>query len=454
LGALIGDRTRVVGCVSVEFLRLLGNFDPDLAANGPTYQREFFKGGADYKGPYKGDKNWKGVEATDDSTVVFHLEKRFETLPYFVSFNQFTPIPEAKDKKADYQLHPLATGPYMFDKYTPGTELTLKRNPNWDPATDPARHNYPDGFHFKWGVDTVKTQQAILASNGDDATTLNWDPIDSSLAPQIEGPKKAQFVEGPSSCVIAVNMDVTKIKDIKVRKAIAKAWPFDSIHKAAGDTTHSFTPTSTLIPPQIPGRLDFTVDGMNGKGDGDPAAAKKMLAAAGYGPDKPFELIYYYTNDDAVAQKVNQVRKQKLQAAGFKVTDIGVAGKERRGLVGKPNGKYNMLQSPAGWCFDWPSADSIIPPTIGTIALSQGGTTFGNFSDAKIDAEIKRIQQLSIEEQGPEWGKMDKWLMENYLLAIPNYNDKGNSVFGTKVKNVQNNPNKGITELTSVWIDS
>ena len=48
----------------------------------------------------------------------------------------------------------------MFDKYTPGTELTLKRNPNWDPNTDPARHNYPDGFHFKWGQDTVKTHTA------------------------------------------------------------------------------------------------------------------------------------------------------------------------------------------------------------------------------------------------------------------------------------------------------
>ena len=112
-----------------------------------------------------------------------------------------------------------------------------------------------------------------------------------------------------------------------------------------------------------------------------------------------------------------------------------------------------MLQSPRGWCFDWPSADSIIPPTFGTIALSQGGTTFGNFSDAKIDAEIKRIQQLSITEQGPEWGKMDKWLTETYLLAIPDYNDKGNSVFGTKVKNVQQNPNKGMPEITSIWID-
>ncbi|MHA3835676.1 ABC transporter substrate-binding protein [Terrabacter sp. AAH1] len=433
------------------------SFDPDLAANGPTYQREFFKGGADYQGPFKGDKNWKGVEAPDDKTVVFHLEKRFETLPYFVSFNQFTPIPEAKDKKADYKLHPLATGPYMFDKYTPGSELTLKRNPNWDPNTDPARHNYPDGYHFKFGVDTVKTQTAILASNGDDATTLNWEPIDTSLISQIEGEKKSQYSEGPSSCVIMVNMDATKIP-LPVRKAIAVAYPFDSMHKALGESTHSFSPASTFIPPQIAGFQKYEAEAapgfkMNGQGDGDPAKAKEMLAAAGYGPDKPFELIYYYTNDDDQAQKANQVRKQKLQAAGFKVTDLGVPNAERRKLIGKPKGKYNMLQSPRGWCFDWPSADSIIPPTVGTIALSQGGTTFGNFSDAKIDAEIKRIQQLSITEQGPEWAKMDKWLTENYLLAIPDYYDKGNQVFGTKVKNVHNNPNKGMPEITSIWID-
>lgn len=427
------------------------SFDKDLAGNGPTYQRDFFKGGADYLGPYTGDKNWDGVQAPDDKTVVIRLAKKFETLPYFASFSQFSPIPEAKDKKKDYQLHVLATGPYMFDSYTPGSELRLKRNPNWDPASDPARNAYPDAYQFKWGVDEVKTQTAILASNGTDATTLNWDAIDSSLIDQIEGPKKAQFVEGPSSCVIAVNMDTRKIP-MEIRKAIATAWPFDSIRKASGMTTHSYTPAKTLIPPQIPGWLDYSLPGLTGTGDGDPAKAKQMLAAAGYGPDKPFELVYYFTNDNATLQKVNQVRKQKLQAAGFKVTDMGVPAKERRKLVGKLNSKQNMLQSPAGWCFDWPSADSIFPPTVGSTALSQGGTGWGNLSDPKVDAEIKRISDLPIADQGPEWGKFDKWLQENYLVAVPDYYDKGNYVFGTKVKNVVNNPNKGMPELSQVWI--
>ncbi len=425
------------------------SFDKDLAGNGPTYQKDFFKGGKDYAGPYTGDKNWTGVETPDDKTVVINLEKRFETLPYFVSFSQFSPIPEAKDKKKDYQLHPLATGPYMFDQYTPGTELKLKRNPNWDPATDPARNAYPDAYHFKWGVDEVKTQTAILASNGNDATTLNWDAIDSSLIEQIEGPKKDQFVEGPSSCVIAINMDTRKMP-MEVRKALAKAWPFESIRKAAAMTKHSYTPATTLIPPQIPGWNDYEIEGLTGSGDGDAAAAKEMLKAAG---KEGFELIYYYTNDNPTAQKVNQVKKQKLEAAGFKVTDLGVPGKERRGYIGDLNSKQNMGQSPAGWCFDWPSADSIFPPTVGSGALSQGGTGWGNLSDPKVDAEIARISELSIEEQGPEWGKFDKWLQETYLVALPDYYDKGNYVFGTKVKNVKNNPNKGMPELSQVWIE-
>ena len=425
------------------------SFDKDLAQDAPTYQKDFFKGGKDYTGPYSGDKNWKGVEATDDKTVVIHLEKKFESLPYFAAYPQFSPIPEAKDKKKDYTLHPLATGPYKFDTYTPGSELKLVRNDQWDPKTDPARNNYLDGYDFKFGVDDTKAQTAILASNGVDATSLNWSPIDSSLVEKIEGPNKDQFVEGPSSCVFTINMDTRKIP-LEVRKALAVAYPFDSIRKAGGESTHSYTPGTTFIPPQIPGWVDYKgVDGFNGTGDGDPAKAKEMLKAAG---KENFELIYYYTNDQPTPQKVNQVRKQKLEAAGFKVKDMGVPAKERRKLAGKLDGPMNILQSPAGWCFDWPAADSIFPPMVSSVALSQGGTGWGNLADKAVDAEVARIQNLSIAEQGPEWGKFDKWLFDTYLPAIPYQYDKSNMVFGKKVKNVVNDPNHGMPVMTQIWI--
>ncbi len=425
---------------------------------GPTYQVDFLKDGAKYEGPWDNPETqntfgdtFAGVEAQGNK-VIFHLEKRWETLPYFAAFTQVSPIPKAKEtKNRDYGNTALSTGPYMIKSFTQGTELTLVRNPNWDPKTDPARTAYVDSYVFKFGQDSIKVQQGILASNGPDATTLNWDAIDASLADQVTGAKASQFVNGQSSCVAAINMDSRKIP-LEVRKAIAMAYPFDDINKAAGVTPLSQTPASTLIPPQIPGWLDYKLPGLTGTGNGDPVKAKEMLKAAG---KEGFELVYYYTNDDAsnVAQQVNQVRKTKLEAAGFKVTDMGVPNKERRKLIAKLDGPHNMLQSPGGWCFDWPSADSIFPPMVSSTQIKNNGTNWGNLSDPKIDAEMERIQKLSIADQGPEWGKFDKWLMETYLPAIPYYYSRSNLLFGTKVKNVINDPNHGMPILDAIWVE-
>lgn len=425
---------------------------------GPTYQVDFLKDGAKYEGPWDNPETenpfgdtFAGVEAQGNK-VIFHLEKRWETLPYFATFTQVSPIPKAKEtKNRDYGNTALSTGPYMIKSFTQGTELTLVRNPNWDAKTDPARTAYVDSYAFKFGQDSIKVQQGILASNGPDATTLNWDGIDASLADQVTGAKSSQFINGQSSCVVAVNMDSRKIP-LEVRKAIAVAYPFDDINKAAGAPPLSQTPASTLIPPQIPGWLDYKLPGLTGTGNGDPVKAKEMLKAAG---KEGFELVYYYTNDDPsnVAQQVNQVRKTKLQEAGFTVKDLGVPNKERRTLIAKLDGPHNMLQSPGGWCFDWPSADSIFPPMVSSTQIKGGGTNWGNLSDAKIDAEMERILKLSIADQGPEWGKFDKWLMETYLPAIPYYYDRSNLLFGTKVKNVINDPNHGMPVLDAIWVE-
>lgn len=429
---------------------------------GPTYQVDFLKGGKDaatgeqkYKGPWESGDTFAGVEAPDAKTVVFHLEKRWETLPYFAAFSQTSPIPKAKEtKNRDYGNNAVGTGPYKIKSFTQGSELVLEKNTFWDPATDASRHQYVDGYVFKFGQDSIKVQQGVLASNGPDATTLNWDGVDASLVDQVTGAKASQFVTGPSSCVIAVNMDTRKIP-LAVRKAVAVAFPFDDINKAAGATPLSQTPASTLVPPQIPGHLDFKIPGMTGTGNGDPVKSKAMLAAAGFGPGKEFQLVWYYTDDDPsnVAQQVNQVRKTKLIAAGFKVKDIGVPNKDRRTLIAKTDGPHNMLQSPAGWCFDWPSADSIFPPTVSSTQIKSGGSNWGDLADPKIDSEMDRIQKLTIAEQGPEWGKFDKMLLETYVPVLPWYNDKSNFLFGTKVHNVVNDANHGMPVLDAIWVD-
>jgi peptide/nickel transport system substrate-binding protein len=433
------------------------SFDPALGVGLPAHQREYLEGGADYAGPAGGDEDWNGVEAPDDRTVVLHLDKPSESIPYLAALPIFSPIPEAQDrgleKRRPDEGRPVrATGPYRVDSYTPGTELKLTRNPHWDPATDPARNDYLDGFHFTWGVEDASTQAAILAGRGAATTSLTWAPLDSDLVALVEGPQRDQFVEGPSSCVSLANIDTQQVP-MKVREAIAAAYPFDALREAAGRTTHSSRPATSFSPPQLDGWVDYVAHDLTGTGDGDPEQSRSLLAQAGFGPDRPFELIYYYVKDGSTAERVNEVRKKLFEEAGFAVTDLGVSAADHRRLNSDPTGPANFLQSPTQWCFDWPSGESVFPPMLSSLAASGGSTTLGNLTDPKIDAELLRITSLPAAEQGPAWGRFDRWLAENYLPAIPTEFERANYLFGTKVKNVVGDPARGVPVLTQVWLE-
>ena len=418
---------------------------------GPTYQDEFLKGGDTYKGPYKDPAaKFAGAEAPDASTVVFHMAKPMQSFPYFASFTQFSPIPKAKDNKDQYTNHPLATGPYMFKSYVKGESLTLVKNPNWDAASDPARHQLTDSIAFKFATDTVTVQNAILASNGADATTLNWDGVDATLVDQVKpgGAKAAQLVTGPGPCVSYFNLDTRKIP-FEVRKAIAVAYPYDQINKATGQTPLSYEPATTISALSIPGMTQYKLPYATGEGKGDPAAAKALLTAAG---KLGFEISYYYSSDRPTSAAANEVRKQALTEAGFKVKPIGMPRKDARKKIAAPDAPVNAGQGPAGWCYDWPAGDSIIPPIMSSKVL-KSGQSVGFLSDAKVDSEIDRISALPIADQGVEWAKLDKDIMTRLLPALPTTYSKENYVFGTKVHNVVNDPNIGLPDISGIWVD-
>ncbi len=77
------------------------------------------------------------IDTPNATTIVFHLQAPFPDLPYVLAFPNSAPVPPAKDTGTNYQLHPLSTGPYMFQSYPLNKQLTLVPNPNWNPATDP-----------------------------------------------------------------------------------------------------------------------------------------------------------------------------------------------------------------------------------------------------------------------------------------------------------------------------
>jgi peptide/nickel transport system substrate-binding protein len=427
------------------------SFAHDLFDGGPTYQIQFFKDGDKYKGPFgPNGANYSGVDTPDDSTLVIHLAKKFDDLPFYAAFPMFTPIPPTADTKKEYELKPKSTGPYKVASLTPGSELKLVKNTFWDPATDPVRHQYADGFDFKFSQDLVKVQRQILASNGTDANALNYTNLDASLLNEVKDP--TQIIKGASPCVITFSMDTRKIP-FEVRKLIAEAYPVDDWRKVAGLTPDTAIPASTYLPPAVPGYEKYELPGLTGKGKGasDPAIAQKVKDKLKELGKENFELSWYYSNDNPITTQVNALRTSVFQKAGFKVRTIGVPSAKIRTLIGKQDAPVNIGKAPANWCSDWPTGTSWFPVLYKSDAIALGNSQ-GQLQDPKLDAEIDRVAALSPDEQLKEWTKVDKMIMQDYLPSVPLYYAASAFPVGKNIGHAIDDPTQGMPEFTSLFL--
>jgi peptide/nickel transport system substrate-binding protein len=427
------------------------SFAHELYDAGPAYQIQFFKDGGTYKGPYdKKGAAFAGVETPDENTLVIHLAKKFDDLPFYAAFPMFTPIPEAADTQKNYELKPKSTGPYKVTSLTPGSELKLVKNDQWDPNSDPVRHQYVDGYNFKFAQDPIKVQRQVLASQGVDANALNYSNLDASLLGEVKDP--SQIIKGTSPCVITWPMDSRKIP-LEVRKLIAKAYPVDDWRKVAGLTPDTAIPASTYIPPAVPGYMQYELPGLNGKGKGaqDPAVAEEVKGKLKELGKENFELSWYYSNDDPIATQVNQLRQQTYEKAGFKVKAIGVPKAKLRTLIGKQDAPVNIGKAPGGWCSDWPTGGSWLPVLYRSDAIALGNSQ-GQLEDPKLDAEIDRVSALSPEEQLKEWGPLDKKIMQDYLPSVPLYYSGSAFPVGKNIGHAVNDPTQGLPEFTSLFL--
>jgi peptide/nickel transport system substrate-binding protein len=427
------------------------SFAHDLYDAGPTYQIQFFKDGETYKGPYaKGGDKYAGVETPDDSTLIIHLAKKFDDLPFYAAFPMFTPIPQAKDTQKNYELKPLSTGPYKVASLTPGSELKLVKNPNWDPNTDPVRHQYVDGFDFKFAQDLIKVQRQVLASSGPDANALNYTNLDASLLGEVKD--QSQIIKGQTPCTITWPLDTRKIP-LEVRKLIAKAFPFNDYRKVAGLTPDTAIPASTILPPAVPGFEKYELPGLNGTGKGaqDPAVAAEVKAKLKELGKENFELSWYFSNDDPIKTQVNQLYTQVFEKAGFKVKATGVPKAKIRTLTGKQDAPVNIGKSPAGWCSDWPTGTSWFPVLFKSDAIALGNS-IGQLQDPALDKEIDRVAALTPDEQLKEWGKVDKKILQDYLPAVPLYYSASAFPVGKNIGHAINDVTQGMPEFTSLYL--
>lgn len=422
--------------------------DKKLYDSGPQYDLQYFVDGTTYKGPYDGS-TCACVTTTAD-TFTIHLTKKFPDLPFYLTFPGFAPIPQAKDTKANYQLNPMTTGPYMYDgPYQPGVELKLKKNPYWQANTDAVRHQYPDGFDFKWGGDDLKYQTSILQGTDPvDTTSINYGNLLASLIPKIQGPNADQLVTGPQPCTIVLNLDTRKIPDLNVRKAIALAVAFDNLEKAGGGNSYVQIPATTILPPSVPGYVKYpAIDGMTGVGNGNPAAAKQLLQQAG---KLGFQLSWYYDNTTPTTQHAEEALANGFTAAGFTVKPIGVTPAQIRTKTADYTAPVNIGQSPAGWCSDWPSATTWFPQLFMSTGVAND-LSWGMGGSAALDAQINAIAALPADQAEKKWGPLDQQILGT-VPVVPLYYSKAANVYGTQLGGVAIDPSFGLPAFFNMYV--
>jgi peptide/nickel transport system substrate-binding protein len=376
-----------------------------------------------------------GIETPDDETIVFKLDRpRGAILAGALALPASAPVPREYAQKFDrrtpsaYGLNQVATGPYMVENnasgkvtgYTPGSEIKLVRNPNWDEATD-YKPAYVDSITVTQGVEPeVGSRQAL---EGDSMVTGDFQLPASVLSRTSRSDQKDQLVLTPPTGryrYIALNTRVEPFDDADVRRAIVAAFDRNALRQAFGGPLTGDIPTH-FIPPGQPGfdaaggdagpGVDFLA-----KPEGDLALAQEYMKKAGfesgmYDGGKTFSAV---TDNATQQQQVSEVAVEQFAKLGFEVNLRSVS---RDAMYTKycqvPSNQPDICPS-VGWLKDFADAETLLGPVFnGKNILEQGNSNFALLDEPELNQMMDDAEVINDPaERATAWGEIDKAVTE------------------------------------------
>ncbi|NYD42748.1 ABC transporter substrate-binding protein [Nocardioides panaciterrulae] len=414
---------------------------------GTEYSQTYFKGAGSYKGPYSDPgARWDGV-TVDGDKVTIHMARPFADMPYWGAFPAMGAVPLGKaSNPPDYGLHPMSDGPYKVQSFGPNEELELVRNNQWDAKTDAGRHQYVDKWVIKFNQDQAKVDQIMLSGNAMSQTALST-ALGSSNYNVAKAKLGDRLVQTATQCGVYLEPDYTKITDIRVRKAIAYAYPYDDKWLSEGNVPGvTRVPADSIMPPAMAGKHDYFVDGQ--QFTYDPEEAKELLKQAGYAPGE-FQLTMMYYEPDALAVASQKVLVKGLENAGFKVKSIPVQ-ESVYAIATNPDDPVNKQLNVRylSWCADWPTGLTMLPPMV----RSGAAYNFSHFSEKSIDERMSRISSLPLGKQADAWGALDEEIGRKYLPIIPTAFRNELFPFGSRIGNASGDTEMGMPNFKDLYV--
>jgi len=429
------------------------SFD-DSTADGPHYLQIWLAGKEDYQSVYKGPYAAPGtiapgITTPDDKTIQFQFASAHCDFPAAAAFLTTVPVPQSKDPGPNrYDSDAIvASGPYMIETLIPGEKFSLVRNPNWDPATDPARHAYPDKIVVDWtATDTVVAAKRFVADVGEDKNALAWDRVPTeALAEVLNGPAASRSVEGDTVFSFYVNINTQRVTDVDVRRALIYSYNQDAILKIIGGDKAG-KPSTTIMAPTVPGYEKY--DAYPKPITGDVDKAKALLQGKTVTP-----LKFCYRPGTPIRELTAVAAKQAWQRAGFQIVMAPTDATNHFIIVGTKGTDCDLITG--GWGQDYPSGSTVLGVIMkgGAAITPTGNGNLSYFDNAEVNAELDRIAALNdAGEAGRAYAALDKKIMTDYAPLIPSFYSRWFSMVGSRVGGAYISGLWGIPSLQNIWI--
>jgi peptide/nickel transport system substrate-binding protein len=424
--------------------------------------------------PPKTPKPISGISTKGKYTIVFKLAKPYGAFVNALVMPVTAPVPKEYaaqyDNKAtsDYAFHQVATGPYMLKNdrsgnvkgigYTPGRQITLVRNPNWNAKTD-FRPAYLDGVELREGFtdNTVATRQ-ILSGAADGAGDFAPPPAMIKQILSSSSLKDNMYGWPLGTLWIGLNTQKKPFDNVHVRAAATYALDRSAMRLAVGGPITGRIATH-FIGPDFEGKGfeaagGFNFDPFPSPGfRGSVAKAKAELKKAGYANGT-------YTGPSVTAVIVNiptLVNQGKVLAAslakiGMTVNLKAVTPDAMYTKCGTPKTQPELCPN-VGMLPDFKDPVTLLDVTFnGKYIQPAGNVNWSLFNDPKVNAAMERAKRITNPKtRYKAWGRIDRMITLE-AAAIPwqwtnTLNLISDRVVASKMLDLQGQPDLAFSSL-------
>jgi peptide/nickel transport system substrate-binding protein len=390
--------------------------------NGPSYFQVLLKDPT-YPGPYtdraKNEFGLTSVTTPDPTTIVFHLQHPFSDFDYVVAIPQTVPVPPNKDTGANYQLHPISTGPYMFQSYTLNKQFTLVPNANWNPSTDPQVKQLPDKIVYSLNVNANDIDNRLLA--GDlDVDQAGTGVQTAARAKILSSPALKQNADDALSGYLQfayLNTKVPPLNNVACRRAVEYAANKQTLQTAYGGPVVGGAIASTVMPPTVIGYQSFDLYKALSQPSGDVADAKAQLKLCGH--PNGFTTNIAYRSDRPQEVLAAQALQQALSQVGIKTQLQGyLSGKYYTNFAGSTAfvHSHGLGIDFGRWGADWPDGYGFLDEISNgnAIVTSGGNTNIEELNDPVVNADFAKAGNLlDPGQRNAIWTQIDHQIMSD-----------------------------------------